>query len=34
MKEIMEKLLNDKASRDINALTNLAAGENNFDSWD
>lgn len=34
MKDILEKLLNDKASRDKNKLTDLAVGENNFDSWD
>ena len=34
MKEIMEQLLNNKDSRDGKKLTDLAAGENNFDTWD
>jgi hypothetical protein len=34
MKEIMEKLLNDKASRDTDKLMDLAAGENEFSTWD
>jgi hypothetical protein len=34
MKEIMEKLLNDKTARDTDKLMDIAAGENEFSTWD
>jgi pyridoxal biosynthesis lyase PdxS len=34
MKEIIEKILNDKAARDADKLMDIAAGENEFSTWD
>lgn len=34
MKEIMERLLNDRTSRDKDRLMDVAVEENNFSTWD
>lgn len=34
MREVMEKLLNDEKSRNSGSMIDVAAGENNFDTWD